>query len=112
MAFHLLVLERLARVLPVAGRAQRAMARRHAVRRFQPGEVPPLHAPGEALALRRAADINHLPNAEMRRRQSGSRLQQRIRGNAEFHQLLLRLDLRLGEVPALRLGDVLHLRRP
>jgi predicted secreted protein len=31
------------------------------------------------------------------------------RRDAEFDQLLLRLDLRLGEMAALRLGDVLHL---
>ena len=35
--------------------------------------------------------------------------QQRVGRDAELHQLLLRLDLRLGKMTTLRLGDVLHL---
>ena len=110
MARHLLVLEGLARVLAVTRRTQRAMADRHAVAGLKAGEVPALHATGEALALGGAADIDLLAGAEMRGGQGRTWLQQRIRGNPEFHQLLLRLNLRFCVVASLRLRNVLHLR--
>ena len=41
--------------------------------------------------------------------QLGADLQHRVLGDAELDELLLRLDLGLGEVTAHRLGHVLHL---
>src|SRR6202789_170843 len=60
MAGHFLVLERLAGVLPVAGRAKRSMTDRNAVAGFEAGEVPALHAAGETFALGQAAHVDAL----------------------------------------------------
>ena len=109
MPRHLLVLERLAGVLPVARGPMAAVADRHAVARFQAAEVPALHRTRETLALRRSGDVHALADQEMRRRQRRARLQQRVGIDAEFDQLRLGLDLRLGEVAAIRLRHVLHL---
>src|SRR5208282_716591 len=62
---HLLVLEGLARVLPVAGRAMAAMGDRHAMGGAKAAEVPPLHGAREALADRRASHVDELTREEM-----------------------------------------------
>src|SRR3546814_7701605 len=43
-------------------------------------------------------------------RDLGADIEERILGDAEFDQARLRLHFRLGEVAALRLGDILDLR--
>src|SRR5580692_1955372 len=57
---HLLVLEGLARILPAAGRAVRAVGGRNAVARPQPSEVPALHRAGETLAGRSTGHVDIL----------------------------------------------------
>src|SRR5689334_23148851 len=68
MTRHLLVLERLARVLTAAGAADRAVRNRHAVRRAQAAEIPALHPAGKALADGDAADVDKLARNEVIRR--------------------------------------------
>jgi len=85
------------------------MAGRHTVGSLKAGVVPALHTAGEALALGGAADIDLLAGTEMRGGQGRARLQQRIRSNPEFHQLLLRLNLRFRVVATLGLRNVLDL---
>src|SRR5262245_37408558 len=60
MAGHLLVLERLARILTATGAADRAVRDRHAVRCAQTGEVPALHRAGIALADGGAGHVDEL----------------------------------------------------
>src|SRR6266576_4527821 len=62
---HLLVFERLAGILPAAGRTDRAMRDRHAVGGAKPAEIPALDAAGKTLADRRAGDIDKLSDHEM-----------------------------------------------
>src|SRR5262249_48931294 len=103
MASHLLVLEGLARVLPLSGGAEAAMRDRDAVRSAQPAEIPPLHAAGIALADARASHIDILAGDEMRRGDFGADVDERVVGDAELGELRLRLDLRFREMAALRL---------
>src|SRR5262245_21043158 len=65
VARHLFDLEGLARVLAAAGRADRAVRDRHAVRGAQTAEVPALHAAGEALADRGPGHIDELADDEV-----------------------------------------------
>src|SRR6185437_7280135 len=109
VARHLLVLEDLAGILALTGRAVAAMRDRDAVRSAQAAEIVPLHDAGKAAALARAGDIDELPGDEMRRRDLGAHLDERVGRHAELDELALRLDLRLGEMAALRLGHVLDL---
>ena len=109
MASHLLVLERLARILPVTRGTVRPVRDGHTVRRLQAAEVPALHAAGEALALGHAADVHHLADDEMRSGQGLARLQRCIRRDAELAKPHLRLHLQPGIVPLVRVGDILHL---
>src|SRR5262249_2926457 len=60
MAGHLLVLEPLAGILAIAGRAERAVRHRHAVRRAHAAEIPPFHRAGKALADRGAGHVDEL----------------------------------------------------
>src|ERR1700722_8499646 len=54
---HLLVLEGLARILPAAGRTDRAMRNRNTVGGAQAAEITALQVSGKALAHRSAGDI-------------------------------------------------------
>src|SRR4029079_14288582 len=65
VARHLLVLEGLAGVLAAAGRTDRAVRHRDAVRGAKPAEVPALHAAGKAFADRGAGDIDELPDQKV-----------------------------------------------
>ena len=76
----------------------------------QAAEVPALHRAGEALAERRAGDVDELADDEMVGGDLGADRQQIAFLDAEFRELQLRLDLRDGEAAALGLGDVLDLR--
>src|SRR5262245_14489797 len=109
MARHLLVLEGLARVLPAAGRADRAMRDRYAVGGAQPAEIPALHAAGETLADGGTGDVDELPDHEMISRDLGADRDQIGLLDAELGELALGLDLGDGEMPAVRLGQVLGL---
>ena len=86
------------------------MADGDAVGGFEAGKVPALHATREPFALADAADINLLANREVGGRQRGAWVQQRVSVDPEFHQLRLRLHLRLGEMAAIGLTDILDLR--
>src|ERR1051325_9971182 len=97
LAGHLLVLEHLAGVLAVAGRAERAMRDRHAMRRAQAAEVPALHRAGESLADRGAGDVDELADHEMVRRDLGADRDQPVAAHAELGELALGLDLGDGE---------------
>src|SRR6185436_12218613 len=101
MARHLLVLEGLAGSLPAAGRTDRAMRDRHAVRGAQTAEVPALHAAGETLADGGAGDIDELTDQEMVRGDFGANRDQRVIADAELGDRALRLDLGNGEAAAL-----------
>src|SRR3984957_3034345 len=65
MAMHLLVLERLARILAAAGTAQRAVADRDAMAGFKSAEIPALHRAGETAADGDAGDVHLLAGDEM-----------------------------------------------
>src|SRR3569623_3019539 len=106
VARHLLVLEGLARILTAAGRTDRTVRDRHTVRGAQTAEVPALHAAGETLADRDAADVDELAFDEVIGGDFRADRDQRIVADAEFRELALRLDLRLGEVAAIGLAHV------
>ena len=76
---------------------------------LETAEVPADHRAGEAAADRRADDVDELADHEVAGHQLGADFEDGILGDAELDELLLRLDLRLGEMAAHRLGDVLHL---
>src|SRR5437016_5130172 len=109
MAGHLLALEGLAGVLPLPGRTEAAMRDRDAVGRAQPVEIVPLHPAGEALADAGPGHVDILAGEKMRRSDLLADRDERIVGNAKLGELRLRLDLGLGEMPALRLRHVLDL---
>jgi hypothetical protein len=106
---HLLVLEGLAGVLAAAGRTDRAVRDRHAVRGAQPAEVPALHAAGETLADRGAGDVHQLPLEEVVGLQRGADIDEVVRIDAELRDMALGLHLGDRELAALGLGQVLRL---
>src|SRR5438128_4322260 len=109
VAGHLLVLEGLAGILPTAGRAMRAVRDRDAVGRAQATEVPALHRAGEALADRRAGDVDELPDNEMVGGDFSADRDQLILLHAEFGELTLGLDLGRREIAAVGFVHVVAL---
>ena len=109
MAGHLLVLEDAARILALAGRAERAVRQRDAVGGAKAAEAPALHAAGKALALGDALDVDQLAGDIMVGGELGADVEQGVLGDAELGDPRLGLDLGLAEMAALRLGDVLRL---
>src|SRR5688572_3881011 len=109
VAGHLLAGEGAAGILAVTGRAVAAVRDRHAVAGFQAVEVPAHHRAGEAAADGGADDVDELAGHEVARHQLGADLEDGVLGDAEFDQLLLGLDLGLGEVAAVGLAHVLDL---
>jgi hypothetical protein len=55
-------------------------------------------------------DVDQLASDEVISRDLGADIEERILGDAEFDQARLGLHFRLGEMAALRLGDILDLR--
>ncbi|GLV29123.1 hypothetical protein TomTYG75_16440 [Sphingobium sp. TomTYG75] len=55
-------------------------------------------------------NIDQLAGDEVIGRDLGADIEERVLGDTEFDQARLRLHFRLGEVTALRLGDILDLR--
>ena len=109
MTGHLLALEDPAGILVLTGRAMRAVAHRNAVAGPQTGEVVTLHGAGEALADGGSDHVDELAADEVVRRKLRSDLKQAAGLDPELGQLALGRDLRLGEVAALGLGQVLDL---
>ena len=110
MAGHLLALEHAARILAVTRRTVRTVAERNAVRGAKTTEAPTLHGAGEALALRVTGDVDLLACDEMFGGDACTDRQKPVFAlNAEFRDLHLQADIRLGEGFALRLVDVLLL---
>src|SRR4051812_19527782 len=109
MAGHLLVLEDPARILALAGRAERAVRERDAVGGAQTAEAPALHSALEALALGRALDVDELAGDIMVGGDLSADVEQGVLGDDELGDARLRLHLGLAEMAALRLGDVLRL---
>src|SRR6185312_12366330 len=109
MAGHLLVLEDLAGILALPGRAMAAMRDRDAMGGAQAAEIVPAHDAREAAALAGAGDVDELASDEMLGRKLGAHLDEPVLRDAELDQLALRLDFRLGVMAAHRLSDVLHL---
>src|SRR5215471_16676646 len=109
VARHLLVLPGLAGILPAAGRADRAVRDRHAVRGAQAGEIPALHAARKALADRGAGDVDILADDEVVGRDLGADRDQRVVAHTELGKLALGLDLGDGEIAALGLRHVVDL---
>src|SRR5208282_1118417 len=111
MAVHLLVLERPARILASAGTAQRAMRNRNAVTGFEAPKIPALHRAGEATADGDTRHVDLLAGYEVIGKNHIADIEQVFGIDAEFRQLLLRLDFRLGELPTLGLVDILGFRK-
>ena len=109
MTGHLLVLEGLARILAAAGRTDRTVRDRHAVRGAKTAEVPALHTAREALTDRGARDVHELTRDEVIGGDFGADGDDCILGDAEFRDLALRLDLGDGEPSTLCLRNVLDL---
>src|SRR6185312_9103557 len=109
MAVHLLVLEGLARILAAARTTERTVRDRHAVRGFQPAEIPALHRTRETAADGDARDVDLLAWNEVVGLQHVTHIEQVRRIDAEFHELLLRLHFRFREVAAIGLGQALRL---
>ncbi|MGY4358665.1 hypothetical protein ACVW0J_005158 [Bradyrhizobium sp. i1.7.7] len=72
----------------------------------RPPKVPALHTAGEALTDRGAGDVDELADYEMIGKDLGAHGDHGIRGDAEFLDLPLRLDLGDRELAALCLGHV------
>eukprot|EP01092_Planopodium_desertum_P015021 TRINITY_DN775_c0_g1_i2.p1 TRINITY_DN775_c0_g1~~TRINITY_DN775_c0_g1_i2.p1 ORF type:complete len:445 (-),score=113.28 TRINITY_DN775_c0_g1_i2:147-1481(-) len=106
---HLLVLEGLTGILTATGRTDGAVRHGHAVGRPQTAEIPALHTASKTLTQGRALHVHELAGNEMIRGQLSTNLDQVGGSDAELDELLLRLDLGLGEHLTLGLGDVLHL---
>src|SRR5262245_9904990 len=100
VAGHLLVLEGLAGVLTAAGRPDRAVRDRNAVRGAEAAEIPALHAAGKALADRGAGHVDELADHEMIGRDLGANRDQLLLLDAELRELALRFDLGDGKVAA------------
>src|SRR3546814_6784097 len=111
MAGHLFVLEDAAGILALTGRTERAVRDRNAVGGAHAAEAPALHAAGETLALRYALDVDNLAGDIMVGGDFGSDVEERVLGDPEFGYARLRLHLRLAEMTALRLAEVLGLGR-
>src|SRR5260370_21293814 len=109
MAGHLAVLEGVAGVLPLTGRADRAVRHRDAVGGAQAAEAIALHAAGKALADARAGDVDELADDEMVGRDLGADRDELVARHTEFRELELGLDLGDRKPAALGLGNVLHL---
>src|SRR6476659_8676448 len=109
MARHLLVLEGLARILPPAGRADRAMRDRDTMRGAQPAEIPAFHAAGEALADRSPGHIDKLADDEVVGCDLCTDRDQVALRHAKLGELALGLDLGNREMTAIGLGQVLRL---
>src|SRR3954467_3916558 len=103
---HLLVLPGLARVLTATGRTDRTVRDRDAVSGAQTAEVPALHTAGKTLADRSTGDVDELTDDKVVGQDLGADGDHLIRGDAEFLDLPLRLDLGDRELAALRLGHV------
>ena len=113
MARHLLVLEGLARILAAAGRADRAVRDRHAVRGAQAREIPALHAAGKALADRGAGHVDELADDEMVGRDLGAdRDQRRRRSTRNSASLRLGSTLATAKWPRSALLTFFTLRVP
>src|SRR5262249_50536057 len=106
MPGHLLVLETLAGILAAAGRADRTMRDRHAMRSAQAAEIPALHAARITLTDRSSGDVDELTDYEMVGRDFGADRNQRVVADAELGKLALGLYLGDGEVAALGLRHV------
>src|SRR5579863_10386403 len=111
MTRHLLVLERLARILTAAGAADRTVRDRHAVAGAQAREIPALHRTGPAFAGRGAGDIDKLADDEMIRRNLGADRYQRIVIDPKLGKLALGFDLGNGEMAAICAIGPLRLAR-
>src|SRR5262249_51711019 len=111
MAGHFLAFEYATRILTLAGRTVRAMRDRHAVRRFQTGEIPALHYALEALTDGLAGNIDILARHEMAGENLGANLEERIFRHAEFCDFGFGLHFALGEMTAQRFGGILRLAR-
>src|SRR6185437_5220829 len=106
VAGHPPALEHAARGLALADGAGRAVRHRHAVGRRQATEVVPLHRAREALAFRRAGDVDPLAGLEEVHFDLGARLEIDLVAirQAEFHQRLAGRHVGLGVVAGDGLG--------
>src|SRR6476646_4253051 len=111
MTRHLLVLERLARILTAASAADRTVRDRHAMRGTQAGEIPALHTAGKALADSDAADVDELAGNEVIRGDFRADGNDRVLSHAELGELALWLDLLLAEISAVGLAHVIRAAR-
>ncbi len=109
VAGHLLVLEHLARILTVTRRTVRTVRDRNTVGGAHTAEAPALHGALEALTLGVAAYVDQLAGHEVRGCDRGADFQKSVVGDAEFRDAHLQGNLSLGEMFALRLGNVLLL---
>src|SRR5689334_4337306 len=93
VARHLLVLERLARVLALTGRTDRTVRDRDAVGGAKAAEIPALHAASKTLADGSAGDVDKLADHEMIGLNLGTDRDQRIFRHAKLGDLALGLNL-------------------
>src|SRR5690242_18835640 len=111
MARHLLVLERLAGVLPATGAADRTVRNRHAVRSAQAGKIPALHATSKSLAAGDAADVDELARYEVVGCDLGTDRDEPVFAHPEFGELALGLNLLLSEITPIGLDHVIRAAR-
>src|SRR5262249_860195 len=109
MSGHLLVLECLARGLPLAGRAVATMRDRHTMAGPQSTEIMPLHRTGKTLTDADAHHVYMLARDKMRCTDLRAALEQGVVGDTNLGEPRLRFDFRPGKMAALRLRDVLGL---
>jgi hypothetical protein len=81
------------------------------VRGFETAEIPALHRAGETAADGDARDVDLLAGNEVVRLKHIAHIEQVRCIDAEFHELLLRLDFRFREIAAIGFGQTLRFRK-
>src|SRR4029077_16649105 len=103
-AVHLFVLEGLSRILTAAGATQRAMRNRHAMRSFEPAEIPALHRTREAAPDGNAGHVDLLAFQKMRSENLVAHFQEIFLVHPKLRHFAFGLDGSLGEMAAFGLA--------
>lgn len=105
---HLLILEHLAGVLSLSGRADVAVLQRAAVRGRHASEIPPEHCARKPVPPRIARHIHVLAGREVPNRKHVADWEHIFWCHRELEQLHLGRDVRLDKMPDLRLFQALQ----
>src|SRR5262249_4809576 len=102
----------LARILTTASTTERTVGDGHAVRGFEAAEIPTLHGAGETATDGDTRHIDELTRHEVRGENFIADFEHVLFVDAEFGNLLARLDFGLREMSALGFGEALRFTKP